>query len=101
MAVVYIFEIMPIEQMDCVITPHSAPGPVTRIQHSAQMMLGIVRMASTSARTMNASHFGTTFSAHRNATGMARMPPKIVPSSAMAMVCIIRYGTLSLPRDRM
>ena len=31
-AVLYILEIMPMEQMLCVITPQNAPGPVTRIQ---------------------------------------------------------------------
>ena len=47
----YIFDIMPIEHMDCVITPQAAPGPVTRIHISAQTMLGIVRIISISTLT--------------------------------------------------
>lgn len=55
MAVIYILEIMPMEQMLCVITPQNAPGPVTRIQISAQTMEGSVRMSRISALKMNAT----------------------------------------------
>ena len=47
----YILDIMPMEQTDCVITPQAAPGPVTRIHISAQTMLGIVLIIRMSMRT--------------------------------------------------
>ena len=50
MAVMYIFEIMPMEQTDCVMTPQAAPGPVTRIHMSAHTRLGIVRMSRITMR---------------------------------------------------
>ena len=45
MAVMYILEIMPMEQTDWVITPQAAPGPVTRIHIRAQTRLGMVRIS--------------------------------------------------------
>ena len=50
MAVIYILEIMPIEQMDWVMTPQAAPGPVTRIHISAHTRLGMVRISRISSR---------------------------------------------------
>ena len=97
MAVMYILEIMPIEQTDCVITPQAAPGPVTRIHISAQTMDGMVRIIRIRMRTMYATAFGMILNEARNAKGMARIAPKIVPSTAMAMVCSSRYGTSESP----
>ena len=50
MAVMYILEIMPIEQTDWVMTPQKAPGPVTRIHTRAQTSEGIVRISRITAR---------------------------------------------------
>ena len=58
MAVMYILEIMPMEQMLWVTTPQNAPGPVTRIQTSAQTMEGKVRMRRISALATKATGFG-------------------------------------------
>ena len=97
MAVMYILEIMPIEQMDWVITPQAAPGPVTRIHMSAQTMLGMVRIIRMRTRTTYATGFGMILNDARNAKGMARIAPKSVPSTAMAMVWSSRYGTSESP----
>ena len=50
MAVMYIFEIMPMEHTLWVITPQAAPGPVTRIHIRAQTRLGMVRIRRISTR---------------------------------------------------
>ena len=81
---------MPMEQMDCVTTPQNGPGPVTRIQTSAQTREGIVRTSRIRARKMTASHFGTILVEARKLTGIDRMPPMIVPSTAIAIVCSVR-----------
>ena len=96
MAVIYILEIMPMEQMLCVITPQNAPGPVTRIQISAQTMEGSVRMSRISALKMNATGLGMIFGLARKLMGRARMPPTTVPRMAMQTVSISRYGTPSV-----
>ena len=97
MAVMYILEIIPIEHTDCVMTPHAAPGPVTRIHISAQTMDGIVRIMRIRMRTMYATAFGMILNEARNANGIARIAPKIVPRTAIAIVCSSRYGTSESP----
>ena len=42
---------------------------------------------------MYATGFGMIFSEARNAKGIARIAPKIVPKTAMEIVCRRRYGT--------
>ena len=90
MAVMYILEIMPIEHMLCVMTPQNAPGPVTRIQMSAQTMEGSVRMSRISALKMKATGLGMIFGLARKLMGSARMPPTTVPRMAMQTVSISR-----------
>ena len=98
MAVMYILEIMPMEQTLWVMTPQAAPGPVTRIHISAQTRLGMVRISRISTRNRYATGLGMMFSDARNAKGIARMAPNRVPRMAMAMVCSRRYGTSVSPR---
>ena len=90
MAVIYILDIMPMEQIDWVITPQAAPGPVTRIHISAHTMLGMVRIINISTRTTYATGLGMILKEARNAKGMASMAPNSVPSTAMAIVCSSR-----------
>ena len=90
MAVMYIFEIMPMEQMDCVTTPQKAPGPVTRIHISAHTRDGMVRIRRIRTRKMTATGRGTMLFDARKETGIARMPPNSVPRMAMAIVWNMR-----------
>ena len=90
MAVIYILEIMPIEQTDCVSTPQNGPGPVTRIHTRAHTSEGIVRIIRISARKIRATHFGTMLPEATKLMGIASRPPISVPSTAIAIVCMIR-----------
>ena len=85
-AVMYIFEIMPMEQMDCVTTPQKAPGLVTRIHIKAQTSAGMVRIRRIRTRKTTVTGLGTILVEARKDTGMARMPPNSVPKMAMATV---------------
>jgi hypothetical protein len=92
MAVIYILEIIPMEHTDCVTTPQNGPGPVTRIHTRAQMSAGIVRINRMSARKNMATGLGTMFVEARKLTGIARIAPMIVPSTAIAIVCKSKNG---------
>ena len=92
MAVIYILEIIPMEHTDCVTTPQNGPGPVTRIHTRAQISAGIVRINKIRARNNIAIGLGTIFVDARKLTGIARIAPMIVPSTAIAIVCKSKNG---------
>ena len=83
------------EQMDCVMTPQNAPGPVTRIQISAQISDGIVRIKSVMARNTYATGLGTILVEDKKLMGTARQAPIKVLKNAMEIVSRIRKGMLA------